>query len=125
MALKFKLKSKDEDPAELVNLYVERDGAWLLDVDGAVDKAKLEEFRATNVALMKVRDELRQRFEGIDPEEVRKLAPAVADIIIPSQFERYAIGRTAELSAFGLATFRHRRVACHSGLWAGVASRMP
>ncbi|WCJ60305.1 hypothetical protein NXS98_04010 [Fontisphaera persica] len=74
MALKFKLKSKDEVPAELVNLYVERDGAWHLDVEGAVDKAKLEEFRATNVALMKERDELKQRFEGIDPEEVRKLA---------------------------------------------------
>jgi hypothetical protein len=74
MALKLKLKSKDEVPAELVNLYVERDGAWHLDVEGAVDKAKLEEFRATNVALMKERDELKQRFEGIDPEEVRKLA---------------------------------------------------
>jgi len=69
----------------LVGLYVERDGAWHLDVEGAVDpasveelrragKAKLEEFRATNVALMKERDELKQRFEGIDPEEVRKLA---------------------------------------------------
>ena len=74
MALKFKVKSKDEIPAELANLYVERDGAWLLDVDGAVDKSKLEEFRTTNVALMKERDELKQRFEGIDPDEVRKLA---------------------------------------------------
>ena len=73
MALKFKLKSKDEVPAELVNLYVERDGAWHLDVEGAVDKAKLEEFRATNVTLMKERDELKQRFEGIDPDEGRKL----------------------------------------------------
>jgi len=27
------VKSKDEIPAELVNPYVERDGAWLLDVD--------------------------------------------------------------------------------------------
>ena len=26
---------------------------------------------------------------------------AVADIIIPTEFERYAIERTAELSAFG------------------------
>jgi hypothetical protein len=74
MALKFNVKSKDEVPAELVNLYTERDGAWLLDVDGAVEKAKLEEFRATNVALMKERDELKERFEGIDPDEVRKLA---------------------------------------------------
>jgi hypothetical protein len=74
MALKYKLKSKDEVPAELHNLYVERDGAFLLDVDGAVDKAKLDEFRNTNVALIKERDELKQRYEGIDPAEVRKLA---------------------------------------------------
>jgi hypothetical protein len=74
MALKFKLKSKEEVPAEHAGLYVERDGAWLLDVEGAVDKAKLEEFRATNVALMKERDELTQRFAGIDPDEVRRLA---------------------------------------------------
>ena len=43
-----------------------------MDVDGAVEKAKLEEFRATNVALMKKeRDELKQSFEGIDPERSR------------------------------------------------------
>ncbi len=28
MALKFKYKSKDEIPAELVSLYAEREGAW-------------------------------------------------------------------------------------------------
>lgn len=74
MALKYKLQSRDEAPAEFQGLYVERDGAWVLDVDGAVEKARLEEFRANNVTLMKEREELRQRFEGIDPEEVRKLA---------------------------------------------------
>ncbi|MBI1178464.1 hypothetical protein GC207_13600 [bacterium] len=74
MALKYKLKSKDEAPAELANLYVERDGVFVLDVEGAVDKAKLDEFRTTNVALLKERDELKQRFEGIDPEAVRQLA---------------------------------------------------
>jgi hypothetical protein len=74
MGLKFKLKSKDEVPAELAGLYVERDGVLVLDVEGAVDQAKLEEFRTTNVALMRERDELNQRFEGIDPDEVRKLA---------------------------------------------------
>ena len=74
MSLKFKIKSKDEVPAELSSHYVERDGGWLLDVDGAVEKAKVEEFRANNILLVKERDELRQRFEGIDPDEVRKLA---------------------------------------------------
>jgi hypothetical protein len=74
MPLKFKFKSKEEIPAEHLPLYAERDGGWVLDVDGAVEKARLDEFRATNVALLKERDDLKQRFEGIDPDEVRKLA---------------------------------------------------
>ena len=73
MSLKFKFKTKDEIPADHLSLYAERDGVWLLDVEGAVDKSKLDEFRSTNVSLLKARDELKQRFEGIDPDEVRKL----------------------------------------------------
>src|SRR5512137_3077394 len=74
MALKFKFKSKDEIPTEQQALYVERDGAWMLDVDGAADKAKLDEFRANNIALSNQLAEQKKRFEGIDPEQVRKLA---------------------------------------------------
>jgi len=74
MALKFKFKTKDEIPAELAGHYVERDGGWVLDADGAAEKSKLDEFRNSNVALMKERDDLKKRFEGIDPEAVRKLA---------------------------------------------------
>jgi hypothetical protein len=73
MALKFRYKTKDEVPAESQSLYVERDGAWVLDVDGAVDKAKLEEFRANNITLSNQLTEHKKRFEGIDPDEVRKL----------------------------------------------------
>jgi len=53
MPLKFKLQSKDEVPAGLEAHYVERDGVWVLDAEGATDKTKLDEFRTTNVALMK------------------------------------------------------------------------
>ena len=73
MALKFKFKTREEIPAELQSLYVERDGAWILDAD-VVEKSKLEEFRATNITVMKERDDLAKRFEGIDPDEVRQLA---------------------------------------------------
>ena len=73
MALKFKFKSKDEIPVEHLSLYSEREGAWVLDVEGAVEKAKLDEFRNNNLALSKERDELKQRFDGIEPEEARKL----------------------------------------------------
>ena len=74
MGLKFKVKSKEEIAPEHLPFYAERDGAWVLDVDGAVDKAKLDEFRSNNLALARERDELKQRFDGIDPEAVRKLA---------------------------------------------------
>ncbi len=73
MALKFRCKTKDEIPAGLEAHYVERDGAWVLDAEGAADKSKLDEFRTTNVALMRERDDLKRRFEGIDPDEVRRL----------------------------------------------------
>jgi hypothetical protein len=74
MALKFKFKTREEIPAELQSLYVERDGAWMLDADGLVEKSKLDEFRTTNVNLIKERDDLAKRFEGIDPDAVRQLA---------------------------------------------------
>jgi hypothetical protein len=74
MALKFKFKTKEEIPAESQSLYVERDGGWMLDVDGVVDKAKLDEFRANNVTLANQLAEQKKRFEGIDPDEVKKLA---------------------------------------------------
>jgi hypothetical protein len=74
MALKYKFKTKEEVPAEHLALYAERDGAWVLDVDGAAEKSKLDEFRATNVSLLKERDELKKRFDGIDPDQVRALA---------------------------------------------------
>jgi hypothetical protein len=71
--MKFKLnyETKDLIPAEHLPFYEERDGAWHLDVDGVVDKAKLDEFRANNIALLKERDELKQRFDGIDPDLAR------------------------------------------------------
>ena len=74
MPLKYKYPSKDQVPAEQAALYVERDGAWILDADGVVEKSKLDEFRTTNVTLLKERDDLKKRFEGIDPDEFRKLA---------------------------------------------------
>jgi hypothetical protein len=74
MSLRFKLKSKEEIPAGLESHYVERDGGWILDADGAADKSKLDEFRNSNVALLKERDDLKKRFEGIDPDEFHRLA---------------------------------------------------
>ena len=48
MALKTKFKTREEIPTELQPHYVEQAGEWVLDHDG---KAKIEEFRAANIAL--------------------------------------------------------------------------
>lgn len=74
MALKFKFKSREEIPAEHAALYVERDGAFVLDAEGATDKAKADEMRNHNVELRKQLEDLNARFAGVDPEEFRKLA---------------------------------------------------
>src|SRR5689334_21788199 len=74
MALKYKYSNKQEIPADQTALYIERDGAWTLDAEGVVEKSKLDEFRTTNVTLLKERDDLKKRFEGIDPDAVRQLA---------------------------------------------------
>jgi hypothetical protein len=73
MALKFKLKSKDEAPVELQNLYVEREGAWLLDVEGVVDSGRLSEFRQTNIRQAKELEDLRAAYSGMDPGAVREM----------------------------------------------------
>ena len=74
MAIKFKAKSKEEIPAELQSLYVEREGAFVLDVEGAVDKARVDEVRATNTALTSQLAEQKRRFEGIESEQVKAIA---------------------------------------------------
>ena len=49
MALKSKYDSLKEIPAEDVRLYVEREGAWHLDVDSKEDPAFVEELRRARV----------------------------------------------------------------------------
>lgn len=73
MPLKYKFKTRDEIPAELTTFYVERDGAFVLDAEGVVEKSKLDEFRNNNVELLKQRDALLKKFDGIDPDTVRQL----------------------------------------------------
>ena len=74
MALKYKYVKREEIPAEVASLYVERDGAFVLDAEGATDKVKADEMRSHNVELRKKVEELEARFEGIDPEAVKALA---------------------------------------------------
>ena len=73
MALKFKYAAKADVPAEHAGLYAERDGAWVLEVEGAVDAARLGEFRQTNIAQAKQLEELRSQYAGLEPAVVKEL----------------------------------------------------
>jgi len=73
MALKYKYPNKQEIPAEHQSLYVEREGAFYLDAEGVTDKAKADEMRNHNIELRKQIEERDARFDGIDPDEHRRL----------------------------------------------------
>lgn len=68
--LKFKI-AKLEDVIEAHRGFYTQgeDGAFYLNVEGAVQRERLDEFRNTNVDLMKKLD----RFKGIDPEKVAEI----------------------------------------------------
>lgn len=69
MALAYEVESLDDVPEPLRDQYSEKDGRFVLEVQGAVPKAKLDEFRDNNIALM----EQVKRYEGIDPDRVAEL----------------------------------------------------
>lgn len=69
MALKFKI-DKLEDVAEAVrSMYVAKDGAYYLDVDGVVPKERLDEFRSNNILLQQQLD----KYKNIDPNKYAEL----------------------------------------------------
>jgi len=70
MSLKLVVDSVDGLSADVAGLYTQSsDGKYYLEVDGAVSKVKLDEFRENNVRLMKELD----KYKGIDPSKYAEL----------------------------------------------------
>lgn len=69
MSLKFKLDSLDGVDESLASHYQEQEGKYYLNVEGAVSKSKLDEFRDNNIELT---NQLKT-YEGIDVEAVKTL----------------------------------------------------
>ena len=66
-SLKFMLENVDdlEDPVK--GLYSKHtDGNFYLDVDGAVAKGKVDEFRDNNISLKQQLEEVNKKFESVD-----------------------------------------------------------
>lgn len=74
MSIKARIKTLEEAPEAIRSLYVEKDGEFVLPVEGMVAKDKLDEFRQSNIDLKKQIETITEKYDGIDPEGARKLA---------------------------------------------------
>ena len=70
MALKFKFKTREEIPAELQSLYVEREGVWTLDAEGVVEwrAADAKAARRTAAVVLPAKAAVEVRLEGLAPD---------------------------------------------------------
>ena len=73
MTIKARIKTLEEAPEAVRSLYVEKDGEFVLPIEGMVSKDKLDEFRATNIELKKQVEALTDKFGDIDPDRYREL----------------------------------------------------
>lgn len=74
MAIAYTVDSLDGVPEAMHSLYAESNGKFVLQVDGAVPKTRVDEFRNNNLALKRQLDEMNVRFDGVDPEVFRELS---------------------------------------------------
>ena len=74
MALKSSLDTLDEVHEALHEHYVEKDGKFVLQAEGLVPRERVSEFRTNNLSLTRELEEIKARYDGIDPEKHRELA---------------------------------------------------
>lgn len=80
MPLKYRVKSLDEVPEALRDQYVaQSDGHFHLEVEGVVDKARVDEFRTNNVNLKRDLDKLASALGGRSTEDVTRLLAAAEE----------------------------------------------
>ena len=80
MKPKFSYPNQTEVPEALREFYVEKDGKYVIDIEGAVAAERLAEFRDKNITLTKEIDVLKKTWEGFEPDEVKELIAKKAEI---------------------------------------------
>jgi len=79
MALQATVAQLDTVPEALRSSYIERDGAFHLDVDGMVDKSNLDDFRNNNIKLLKDLETMQTKFKGVDLDQYQTMLKAQND----------------------------------------------
>lgn len=90
MPLKAVVESLEEVPEALREFYEERDGKFVLGVDGSPSddqvtelKERIQQFRTNNIKLNQQLAELKERmarYDGVDPEEYQRLKQRISEI---------------------------------------------
>ena len=124
MALKFKYGKREEIPAEQAALYIERDGAFYADVEGAMEKAKGDELRNHNIELRKKVEDFTTRFDGIDPDEVRRLAAEKRQLEEEKQLKAGELDKVVESRIKGLKADWDKQVTTLTGERDSLTSRL-
>jgi hypothetical protein len=73
MALQLIVDSVDGLPDAVKSLYVEKNGKYELQVEGAVPKVKLDEFRSNNINLMNELKVLKETYKSVDVDQYNEL----------------------------------------------------
>ena len=79
MALQSVVEGLDSVPEALHSSYVEKNGAYHLNVDGMVDKSKLDEFRSNNVKMLKDIETINEKYKHVDLDQYAALMKAQND----------------------------------------------
>jgi hypothetical protein len=73
MTLQYEIETLDGLDEAVKPLYAEKDGKFVLQVEGAASRAELRALRDGNVTLKREIEGIQAKYEGIDPGEYRKL----------------------------------------------------
>lgn len=78
--LKFMLENLEGLDEAKAALYTKSaDGKFYLDVEGAVSKNKVDEFRNNNITLTQEMDKLKAKYKDLDPDKYEELLKLEAD----------------------------------------------
>lgn len=79
--IKFEYDTEAEVPASLKAFYAEAGGKWTMQVEGAVPKKQMDDFRQKGIDQLKAKDAELAKFEGIDPVKAKELASREQEIL--------------------------------------------
>ncbi len=104
MKIQYKYARKDEVPPALASHYLENNGTFILDVDGAIDASQADDFRNLNTSLKHQMEDLQSRLTAADPILAQKLlaekvAAEEASLLAAGRIDQAFDLRTAKLKA--------------------------